>query len=225
VIIKRVPLTDEQIAGVDAVEEYDRGAKLYMIPEYKYFVHQILRQGIKSGKVLDIGTGTGLLSIELAKSKSGRFQIIGLDLSENMIARAKDNAREARVNNLVEFVLSTAASMPFPDRTFDLVMSYASLHHWFHPIDVFNEAQRVTKDGGTIIIRDNLRVYGEPFLSFFLWLVTRFMDNDHRQRWRKSILASYTLGEIVQLLMQSKLNDYRVKRDFFLFDLRIEKSK
>ena len=74
----RISLPDEPIADMDAVIQYDKGARLYMIPEYKYFVRKILRRGIKNGRVLDIGTGSGLLAIELAKAKDCNFDIIDL---------------------------------------------------------------------------------------------------------------------------------------------------
>jgi methylase of polypeptide subunit release factors len=56
----RIPLPEEPIADMDAVIQYDKGAKYYIMPEYKYFVKKILRKGIKSGRILDIGTGSGL---------------------------------------------------------------------------------------------------------------------------------------------------------------------
>ena len=83
-MIERVPLKEEPITGRDAVVQYDKGAKLYMMPEYKYFVRKLLRKGITSGRVLDIGTGSGLLAIELAKAGKDLFDIVALDISEDI---------------------------------------------------------------------------------------------------------------------------------------------
>lgn len=138
--VKRIPLVEEAIAGIETAEQYDKGARRYMMPEYRYFVRKILGRGIKGGKVLDIGTGTGWLAIELARIKGSDFEITALDLSRNMLAKAAENARENGVDGRIDFVCSSAAIMPFPDRSFDLIISYASLHHWFHPVEVFNEA-------------------------------------------------------------------------------------
>ena len=93
----RAPLLEEPIADMDAVIQYDRGARLYMMPEYKYFVGKVLKKGIRSGRVLDIGTGSGLLAIELAKVKKCNFEIVAVDISENMILKAKENAWRAGV--------------------------------------------------------------------------------------------------------------------------------
>jgi ubiquinone/menaquinone biosynthesis C-methylase UbiE len=193
-----------------------------MLPEYKYFVWKILRRGIKSGRVLDIGTGSGRLSIELAKAKGSNFEITGLDISENMLKKAAENARQAGVEDKIKFVQANADALPFPDGSFDLVISYASLHHWFRPATVFKEAQRVAKKGGAVIIRDNRRVYGNPFWEVFIWILRRFMNRRHRENWPKAIMASYTIPEVKAILEEAGLTDYRVSTDFIKFDLCVE---
>lgn len=219
----RVPLPQEPIAEMDAVVQYDKGAKYYIMPEYKYFVWKILHKGIKGGRVLDIGTGSGLLAIELAKSKHGHsFDITGIDISENMLKKAGENARAANVGDRIQFLHCTAADLPFPDSSFDLVISYASLHHWFDPIAVFNEAARVARKTGTIIIRDNKRVYHHPLGKAAIWLASRFMNKRHRENWPKAILASYTIPEIKELVSKSQLRGCRVSTDFLCIDLSIE---
>ena len=224
-MVERVPLTQEAISQADAVLQYDNGARIYILPEYKYFVWKILRTGIRSGRVLDIGTGSGRLAIELAKAKGCDFRISALDISANMLTKARENARRAGIEERIEFVLGTASELPFTDRSFDLIMSYASLHHWFYPVTVFNEAQRVVKENGSIVIRDNKRVYGNPLWEAFIWSISRFMNKRHRDNWPKAILASYTIPEIKDVLKESKLKEYRVSSDFFFFDLSIESPR
>lgn len=219
---KRIPLPQEPIADVDAVIQYDKGARCYILPEYKYFAWKIRRRGIRSGRVLDIGTGSGRLAIELAKMKGCYFDITAIDISENMIRKAVENARQAGVEDRIRFLVGTAAALPFPDDSFDLVISYASLHHWLEPVAVFNEVERVVKESGGVIIRDNKRVYQNPFWKSVIWFISRFMNKRHRENWPKAILASYTIPEIRQILSQSKLRDYRVSSDFVFIDLCIE---
>ena len=221
--VKRIPLTVEPIAGVNEVERYDRYARLYMLPEYKYFARKILRSGIKGGSVLDIGSGSGRLAIELAKAGGDTFEIIGLDISREMLDKARRNARQAGVGERVRFVQAAASALPFRDGSFDAVISYASLHHWLDPVGVFNEAQRVVKTGGTIIIRDNRRVFGSPWWDAFFWVFTRFMSKPQRRNWSKAILASYTLSEAAALIKESRLDGCRIGTDFVKFDLFIER--
>lgn len=221
---KRMPLPEEPIADIEAINQYDKGAKYYMMPEYKYFVRKILRRGIKSGTVLDIGTGSGLLAIELAKIKDNHFDIIAIDISENMIRKATENARRAGVGDRIKFLVSTAAALPFPDDSFDFVMSYASLHHWLEPVAVFNEVGRVIKETGGIIIRDNKRVYQNPFWKSVIWFISRFMNKRHRKNWPKAILAGYTVSEVKEMLRRSRLRDCRISSDFVFIDLCIEST-
>lgn len=218
----RIPLAEEPIADMDAVTQYDKGARYYMMPEYKYFVRKILRKGIKSGRVLDIGTGSGRLAIELAKARGCQFDIVALDISENMIKKARENARHSGVENKIKFLVATAAALPFADNSFDLVISYASLHHWLKPVTVFDEVARVTRETGHAIIRDNRRVYQNPVWRALIWLVSRLMNKRHRENWPKVILASYTIPEVGDILRRSRLQNYRVSRDFVLIDLCIE---
>ena len=219
---ERIPLPEEPIARMADVIQYDKGAKCYMLPEYKYFVWKILRKGIREGRVLDVGTGTGLLAIELAKVKDCRFDIISIDISENMIRRAVDNAKQAGVEDKIRFLVATAAALPFPDNSFVLVISYASLHHWLEPVTVFNEVQRVVKENGNFIIRDNKRIYHNPLWKSIIWIMSRFMNKRHRENWPKAILASYTIPEVKEIITKSQLRDCRVTSDFVLIDLCIE---
>ena len=218
----RIPLPEEPIGDMDAVLQYDRGARYYIMPEYKYFVRKVLKRGIRSGRVLDIGTGSGRLAIELAKARGCNFDIVALDISENMIEKAKENARNAGVENRIKFMVGTAAALPFPDNSFDLVISYASLHHWFQPVSVFNEVARVTRETGHAIIRDNKRVYQNPVWRAFIWIISRFMNKRHRQNWPKAILASYTIPEVREIVSRSRLKDYRISSDFIFIDLCVE---
>ena len=118
--------------------------------------------------------------------------------------------------------MSTAAALPFADNTFDLVISYASLHHWFDPVAVFNEVERVTKESGCVIIRDNKRVYRNPFLKAFIKGMCLFMNKRHRENWPKALMASYTIDEIKDIISKSQLRECRVNSDFVFIDLCIE---
>ena len=215
-------MPEEPITGQEAVNQYDKGARRYMAPEYSYFVRKILRRGLRCGRVLDIGTGSGLLAIELAEASGCCFDIVALDISPDMLEKARENIRSRGLEDRIKFVQGSADSLPFDDGSFDLVISYASLHHWFHPKTAFNEIARVTKKTGHVIVRDNKRVYQNPFWRIAIWLVSRFMNRRHRENWPKALLASYTISEVHKILIRSKLRNYRVGSDFLLIDLCIE---
>ena len=207
------------MSGPEVVARYDNYAGRYIMPEYRYFVRKILRRGIRSGRVLDIGTGSGRLAVELSRSRNCDFLVVGLDLSEDMLQKARENIRAAGVSDRTHLVLATADKLPFPDKSFDLVISYASLHHWAQPVAVFNEIERVARDSGTIIIRDNLRVYGDFWRENLVRVIRLFMNKHQRTLWPRSILASYTLPEVVSLLNESRLKGCQVATDFVKLDI------
>jgi ubiquinone/menaquinone biosynthesis C-methylase UbiE len=221
----RVPLIVEPISGVEAVAQYDKGARLYILPEYKYFVWKIKQRGIRKGRVLDIGTGSGRLAFELAKARGCNFDITALDISADMLVKARTNSGHSGPSKDIKFVLGTAAALPFPDKSFDLVISYASLHHWFQPGIVLQEALRVTADKGLVIIRDNRRIYGNRFWEAFIRALSFFMNKRHRENWPKAISASYTLLEIQQILNEAHLHEYKISTDFIFFDVCLEARK
>jgi ubiquinone/menaquinone biosynthesis C-methylase UbiE len=220
----RVPLDLEPIDGAAAVVKYDRYAARFMQPEYRLTAHRVVKMGVLGGRVLDIGTGSGRLAFELIKNNR-LFELIGLDVSADMLKQALNLSHDNPNRRSFNLVQATAARLPFPDESFDAVTSYASLHHWQQPVDVFNEIWRVTKNNGWIVIRDNRRMLSNPFYRVAIGFYSLFVKPPERGRWPKSIMASYTVAEVKHLLSLSQVRNYRVYRDMGGFDLCIEALK
>jgi SAM-dependent methyltransferase len=91
----------------------------------------------KLDRALDVGCGTGLSSLSLARI--GR-RVVGADVALAMIAQAETIAG-------VEFVVATAEALPFDSRAFDLVTSFSAFH-WFDQDAFLAEAHRVLIGGG-----------------------------------------------------------------------------
>jgi ubiquinone/menaquinone biosynthesis C-methylase UbiE len=105
---------------------------------------------IKKGILIDIGSGTGYLSIEIGK-RAPQLNIYGIDLSRKMVEIASGHAK--RFKN-VKFKLANAAALPFEGDSIDFIISTGSFHHWKHPIKIFNECFRVLKTKGEAWIYD-----------------------------------------------------------------------
>lgn len=105
---------------------------------------------IKSGDLIDLGSGTGYLAIEIAKRAPG-LKVYGIDLSKAMVKIARKHARTAKN---VQFEHCNATELPFMDNSIDFIVSTGSLHHWKKPVKVLNECYRVLKNGKEAWIYD-----------------------------------------------------------------------
>ncbi|MGA2671175.1 MAG: class I SAM-dependent methyltransferase [Dehalococcoidia bacterium] len=117
-------------------------------PETKIANDIVAKMG--SGTILDLGSGTGYLSIEIAR-RSPSLQVYGIDLSRQMVKIAR---RHAKGIDNVRFVFGNAAKLPFKDNSVDLVISTGASHHWKAPRLVFDECYRVLKTGKEAWIYD-----------------------------------------------------------------------
>jgi ubiquinone/menaquinone biosynthesis C-methylase UbiE len=104
-------------------------------------------------RILDVGTGPGTIPIDVARA-APQVTIDGLDLSPQMIGHATAAARAAGYDDRVTFIAADAADMPFPDDSFDLIVSSMSQHHWSDVPAVVHEIRRVLRPGGRAWIYD-----------------------------------------------------------------------
>lgn len=105
------------------------------------------------GTVLDVGTGPGLLVIEIAR-RAPRLEVVGVDPSPDMLAAARLTVAAAGLTGRVRFERGEAAALPFADGSFDLAVSTLSLHHWERVPDALRELHRVLRPGGRLWLYD-----------------------------------------------------------------------
>ncbi len=99
--------------------------------------------------ILDLGTGPGIIAFYLAELG---HNLVGIDLSPEMIKNAKDNA--IRFNLPVEFKIGDAESLPFADESFDVIISRHLLWTIPDPKRAIIEWKRVLKPNGKLVIID-----------------------------------------------------------------------
>ncbi|AKB53897.1 MULTISPECIES: class I SAM-dependent methyltransferase [Methanosarcina] len=105
----------------------------------------------KKIRAVEVGTGTGLLAISLATMG---HDVTGVDLSENMLEKAAENAKEKGVD--VSLVQGDAEEIPLNDGEYDFVLSKYLLWTLPQPDKFMSECCRLLKDGGLMMIVDGL---------------------------------------------------------------------
>ncbi len=163
------------------------------------------------GEAVDLGCGAGQLVMEMARKVPG-LRPTGIDLSEELLAEAKQAAKNAGMEERVNFRLGNVEDLPFADQSLDLVVSTASLHHWKDPVKVLDEIDRVLKPGGAFYIFDLRRDMALPFY-LLIWFATQFAVPAALHCVNEpmgSRNASYTAAELSGLVQQSNLSGGRV---------------
>jgi ubiquinone/menaquinone biosynthesis C-methylase UbiE len=126
--------------------------------------------------VLDVGTGTGLILPWIARHLT-TGKVIGIDISDKMLAKATVRAEKAGVADRVKLKKEDADSMTFQDSAFDKVIATYTMTTVPEPTRTFREMVRVMRDDGKMVILDTgkpkkgisraIHYYMRPFARVF----------------------------------------------------------
>ena len=190
--------------------------------EFRKLAQRIAAELPQGGSVLEVAPGPGYLCIELARL--GRYAIRGVDLSEAMVAIAREKADAAGVN--VEFQQGNVAQLPFPRDTFDFLVCRAAFKNFADPVRALQEMCRVLRPGGRGLIIDLRREAPPEAVSRMvdgmgLSRVNRVMT---KLAFRTMLIRSaYTKPQFEQMLAQAPFRETEIVAEDIGFEIWMKK--
>jgi ubiquinone/menaquinone biosynthesis C-methylase UbiE len=163
------------------------------------FAEDLLAAGYVGGDTLDLGTGTALIPIQIAR-RVPQCRIMAVDLSVNMLELARYNLEAAGVTAHVQLGQVDGKALPYPDNMFDAVVSNSIIHHLAEPVTCLREAIRVTKPGGLVFFRDLTRPDNLAKLEHLVQTYVGCEQAHAQQMFRESLHAALDLAEIRELI-------------------------
>lgn len=159
----------------------------------------------KGGRIIDMGTGPGYLSAELAQRNAAKVHAV--DINPAMHELARDRISKLNLENLVQFDLADVHNLPYADEFADLVVSYSCLHHWLNPARGLAECYRVLAPGGKLIIIDTFPDQGAALEK----VAQTIVEPEYLQIIEKAFSESYTDTQIADIATQAGIENYRLE--------------
>jgi len=128
-------------------KRYDSFVENTVSKTYKSIIESIELELDINHRVLEIGTGTGIIAFSICSRVS---TIIATDISPEMIRTALQKQKDLNIQN-IDFQLQDSYSMTLPDKSFDVVIATNLFHLLYEPEKPIREVKRVLKDGGVFI--------------------------------------------------------------------------
>lgn len=105
-------------------------------------------------RILELGSGSGVLCRMLASNIQPNGSIVGIDISYQMATQACEYALTAGITAGIEFATAAAETLPFSNASFDCAIAARLLLHVSNPPDVIHEMRRIVKPGGRVVVMD-----------------------------------------------------------------------
>jgi len=162
----------------------------------------------KGDTVLDLGSGAGIDCFLAAKKVGETGKIIGVDMTEEMINRAKENSEKHGYKN-VEFRLGEIEKLPIEDNSIDVIISNCVINLSPDKEKVFREAHRVLKVNGKMYVSD----------------IVLLEELTKEQRENEELISCCVGGALLKEEYLQKIQNSGLKAKILLEDKEISKKQ
>ena len=185
---------------------------------------QEITSHLNQGRILDVGTGSGNLPIEIAK-RAPNLEITGIDLSKVLIKLASRMAKKEGLEKRIRFEVESAYNLSAEDGYFDLVVSSGVIHHLRYPAKAFNEIYRVLKSGKEAWLYDLITdVSGKELREGLKEMHISFFPSALAFRWHGLKHKEYIKGRVARALKESLFEDYALEKRNCLMKIVLRKK-
>ena len=203
---------DVGIGGL-AARWYDGNTRKNRLGEMRMYA-DIVSEYVNDGShILEVAPGPGYLAMELAKLGKCN-EITGLDISEDFVQIAKENAQKAGIFEKIKFLQGNVANIPINNNEFDFIICVAALKNFKKPLAALEEMYRVLKPEGTALIVDmNRDVSDRQIEEYLKSFSTKGIGKAFMKLIFKNFLksGSYTKDEFVDLISNTEFKHYRIE--------------
>jgi len=189
-----------------AIQEYIGVSKIMGIT-YSLIADQIAEYiRLKSGPILDVGSGLGNLAIEIG-NRYPHLPVIGLDISKSMVEMARGSLSSGNI----DFIVGDAHTIDLHDTSVELVVSHGAMHHWRDAKTVLKEIYRVLMPNGLVYISDLRRDAPHDVVRNVAGML-----NEHQAKaFINSVNAGYLPKELNDILVDLNIPDFSVHEQKF----------
>jgi ubiquinone/menaquinone biosynthesis C-methylase UbiE len=145
--------------------------------------------------VLDVGTGTAQIPIELCRQHA-TARVTAIDLAEHMLRVGANNVRQAGLEKRITLERQDAKHLPYSTGSCGAVISNSIVHHIPEPFAVLSEMVRVVAPTGLLFVRDLLRPENEAALRHLVDLHAAGANPHQRKMFADSLHAALSLAEM-----------------------------
>lgn len=160
---------------------------------------------------IDLGCGPADIPVRIARALRG-CSIVGVDASPCMLDHGREAVRSAGLEGRVSLVLARLPGLPWPDGSFDAVLSNSLLHHLPEPGPLWRELRRLGRPGAAVVVQDLFRPANEQDARAIVDAAAADADPILRHDFFHSLLAAFTVDEVRAQLAAAGLRGLLVER-------------